>query len=195
MPEAIKGRQQDRQTTRPTITPSDAAALLEARSVAKSFLHANGLVTPAVGDITLTLAKGEFVAIVGPSGCGKTTLLRCLCGLLKPDSGTLSYAGEPVSGVPKDVAVVFQEYNRSLFPWLSVRHNVEFGLNRLPKDERHERAEEALTRVHLSDVMEHYPWQLSGGMQQRVAIARALAPPPGLLLKDQPVAEVEAQAG
>ncbi|KAB1139635.1 ABC transporter ATP-binding protein [Streptomyces luteolifulvus] len=188
MPEAIKGRQHDRQATGPA-----AATLLEARNIAKCFSHPNGTVTPAIGDIALSLAKGEFVAIVGPSGCGKTTLLRCLCGLLKPDSGTLSYAGKPVSDVPEDVAVVFQEYNRSLFPWLSVRRNVEFGLNKLSKTERRARAEEALTRVHLTDVIEHYPWQLSGGMQQRVAIARAVATQPNLLLMDEPFASVDAQ--
>ncbi|MFJ9543269.1 ABC transporter ATP-binding protein [Streptomyces sp. NPDC101225] len=188
MPEATKGRQYRREAAGPA-----TATLLEARGVAKSFPHSNGTVTPAIGDINLSLDKGEFVAIVGPSGCGKTTLLRCLCGLLKPDSGTLSYDGQPVNGVPDDVAVVFQEYNRSLFPWLSVRRNVEFGLHGLSKAERRARAEEALTRVHLADVLEHYPWQLSGGMQQRVAIARAIATHPALLLMDEPFASVDAQ--
>lgn len=172
---------------------SGGVGLLEAAGLGRSFPHRDGTVTPAVGDISLSLAEGEFIAVVGPSGCGKTTLLRCLSGLLRPDRGSLRYAGRPVAGVPEGVAIVFQEYNRSLFPWLTVRRNVEFGLTGLPKAERQARAREALERVHLADVHQHFPWQLSGGMQQRVAIARAIATRPRLLLMDEPFASVDAQ--
>ncbi|MFJ3492115.1 ABC transporter ATP-binding protein [Streptomyces sp. NPDC086091] len=167
--------------------------LLAVSGLGKSFTHRSGTSTPAVGDISFTMADGEFIAVVGPSGCGKTTLLRCLAGLLAPDRGTLHYAGKPVDGVPEGLSVVFQEYNRSLLPWLTVRQNVEFGLSALPKSERAARATAALERVRLADVMQHAPWQLSGGMQQRVAVARAIATRPRLLLMDEPFASVDAQ--
>ena len=114
-------------------------------------------------------------------------------GLLRPTQGTIEFDGGPVRRVPDGFGVVFQEYNRSLFPWLSVQRNVEFGLTELARHERAERATEALKRVGLSDVPDKYPWQLSGGMQQRVAIARALATHPRVLLMDEPFASVDAQ--
>ncbi|MET9970212.1 ABC transporter ATP-binding protein [Streptomyces sp. NPDC006356] len=168
-------------------------ALLEVTGLGKHFSLGTGPATHAIGDVSLSVADGEFVAIVGPSGCGKTTLLRCLSGLLRPDQGQVRYAGEPVSRVPGDLAIVFQEYNRSLFPWLTVRRNVEFGLTDLPRAVRRERAREALERVRLDGFGDHFPWQLSGGMQQRVAIARAIALHPRVLLMDEPFASVDAQ--
>lgn len=149
----------------------------------------------AVRDLSFTVEAGQLACIVGPSGCGKSTLLRCIAGLIEPSGGDVRLHGDPVTGVPEDLAVVFQDYSRSLFPWLSVRHNVEFplrwrGLSRL---ERRERAEEALGWVGLVDAGRRYPWQLSGGMQQRVSIARALASRPALLLMDEPFASVDAQ--
>ena len=168
-------------------------ALLVVDAVGKTYTSDGAQVT-AVGEVSFTVGSGEFVAVVGPSGCGKTTLLRCVAGLLAPDSGSITYAGAPVARrVPEGLGVVFQEYNRSLFPWLSVDRNVEYGLTHLPRRERRERAEEALHRVGLGDVGERYPWQLSGGMQQRVAIARALATHPRMLLMDEPFASVDAQ--
>ena len=143
--------------------------------------------------MSFSVRQGEFVAIVGPSGCGKTTLLRTIAGLLKPSRGTVEFDGQAIRKVPDGFGIVFQEYNRSLFPWLSVRKNVEFGLSALPRQERAARAAEALERVHLPGVGEQYPWQLSGGMQQRVAIARALATHPRVLLMDEPFASVDAQ--
>ncbi|MFG2025260.1 ABC transporter ATP-binding protein [Streptomyces sp. NPDC048825] len=167
--------------------------LLEVTGLGKHFSLGTGAATHAIGDVSLSVADGEFVAIVGPSGCGKTTLLRCLSGLLRPDQGQVRYAGQPVNRVPSDLAIVFQEYNRSLFPWLTVRRNVEFGLSDLPRAVRRERAREALERVRLEGFADHFPWQLSGGMQQRVAIARAIALHPRVLLMDEPFASVDAQ--
>jgi len=149
----------------------------------------------ALDDLSFTVAAGELACIVGPSGCGKSTLLRTVAGLLAPGGGDVLLHGTPVRGVPADLAFVFQDYSRSLFPWLTVRRNVEFPLNwrSLPRAERRDRAQQELERVGLPDVGGRYPWQLSGGMQQRVAIARALATEPALLLMDEPFASVDAQ--
>jgi NitT/TauT family transport system ATP-binding protein len=150
----------------------------------------------AVNNLSFTVEAGELACIVGPSGCGKSTLLRCIAGLIPPTAGTVSLHGDQVKGVPDDLAVVFQDYSRSLFPWLSVAKNVEFPLRwrGLSKAERRQRAQEALNAVGLSgDVGGKFPWQLSGGMQQRVSIARALASRPALLLMDEPFASVDAQ--
>jgi NitT/TauT family transport system ATP-binding protein len=149
----------------------------------------------AVNDLSFTVEAGQLACIVGPSGCGKSTLLRCVAGLIAPSAGTVSLHGDRVDGVPDDLAVVFQDYSRSLFPWLTVARNVEFPLRwgGLSKSERRERAQEALESVGLTDVGGKFPWQLSGGMQQRVSIARALASRPALLLMDEPFASVDAQ--
>jgi NitT/TauT family transport system ATP-binding protein len=151
---------------------------------------------PAVIDgLSFAVRPAELVCIVGPSGCGKTTLLRCAAGLLAPSDGTVALEGERISGVPDDIAMVFQDYSRSLFPWLRVGRNVDFPLARrsLGRRERAERVRESLAAVGLEEVADRYPWQLSGGMQQRVAIARALAYRPRLLLMDEPFASVDAQ--
>jgi NitT/TauT family transport system ATP-binding protein len=139
--------------------------------------------------------QGEFVCVVGPSGAGKTTLLRTLAGLLAPTSGTVRVDGKPVNGPPDGLAIVFQEYGRSLMPWLRVGANVELPLKAkgLPKAERHRLVAESLAAVGLSASASSYPWQLSGGMQQRVAIARAIAFQPRVLLMDEPFAAVDAQ--
>ncbi|TNC28122.1 ABC transporter ATP-binding protein [Amycolatopsis alkalitolerans] len=149
----------------------------------------------AIRDLTFTVETGQLACIVGPSGCGKSTLLRCIGGLLTPSEGTVKLHGDQVSGVPEDLAVVFQDYSRSLFPWLTVAGNVEFPLRsrRLPRAERRARVREALDWVGLGDTQRKFPWQLSGGMQQRVSIARALASRPALLLMDEPFASVDAQ--
>ena len=149
----------------------------------------------AVNDLSFTVEAGQLASIVGPSGCGKSTLLRCVAGLTPPTEGTVSLHGDRVDGVPDDLAVVFQDYSRSLFPWLSVQKNVEFPLRwrSISRAERRKRAAEALEHVGLSGVGGKYPWQLSGGMQQRVSIARALASRPSLLLMDEPFASVDAQ--
>ncbi|MFE4060084.1 ABC transporter ATP-binding protein [Streptomyces sp. NPDC059096] len=150
----------------------------------------------AVRDLTFSVAAGELACLVGPSGCGKTTLLKCVAGLLAPTSGEVRLAGRRITGPPPGMAVVFQEYGRSLFPWMRVRENVELPLRGRKSLDRGRRAElvgDALAAVGLADAGGAYPWQLSGGMQQRVAIARALAYGPEVLLMDEPFAAVDAQ--
>jgi NitT/TauT family transport system ATP-binding protein len=149
----------------------------------------------AVRNLTFDLRAGELVCLVGPSGSGKTTLLKCISGLMAPTEGEVLLDGKRVSGPPKKMAVVFQEYGRSLFPWMRVRENVELPLKNqgVPKAERDRLVDEALEAVGLAHVPRSYPWQLSGGMQQRVAIARAIAYQPEVLLMDEPFAAVDAQ--
>src|SRR4051812_6178000 len=149
----------------------------------------------AIGDLGFEVREGEFVCIVGPSGCGKTTLLKCMSGLLAPTDGAVYLHDERIDRPPEKMALVFQEYSRSLFPWMSVRQNVAFPLRRkvLGKQEAGELVESAVRSVDLDRFLDRYPWELSGGMQQRVAIARALAYQPGILLMDEPFASVDAQ--
>ncbi|MDP4506507.1 ABC transporter ATP-binding protein [Nonomuraea turcica] len=149
----------------------------------------------AIRSVTVGVEAGELVCVVGPSGCGKTTLLRCVAGLLPVSGGAVRVAGVPVTGPPPRMAVVFQEYGRSLFPWMTVWQNVELPLKekRLPAARRRELVTGSLEAVGLSDAADAHPWQLSGGMQQRVAIARAVAYEPQVLLMDEPFAAVDAQ--
>lgn len=150
----------------------------------------------AIEEISFGVEAGEIVCIVGPSGCGKSTLLRTISGLIRPSKGEVKLHDKTVTGTPGDLAVVFQDYGRSLFPWLKVAGNVEFPLRNntdLSKAARKERVAEALSWVGLSKAVNKYPWQLSGGMQQRVSIARALAYRPALMLMDEPFASVDAQ--
>ena len=147
----------------------------------------------AVGNISFEVPEGEVACIVGPSGCGKSTLMRIMAGLMAPTTGTVTLRDQQVDGVPDDLAMVFQDYSRSLFPWHRVQQNVEFPLKHLGKAERRARADEALASVRLSGHERKYPWEPSGGMQQRVAIARALAVKPRILLMDEPFASVDAQ--
>jgi NitT/TauT family transport system ATP-binding protein len=149
----------------------------------------------AIEGVNLRVAQGELVSIVGPSGCGKSTLLRCIAGLLTPTAGRVVLSGTPVDRVPDRLAVVFQDYSRSLYPWLTVQDNVALPLRRNGQSRRTRRAaaDESLAAIGLPDVAHKYPWQLSGGMQQRVAIARALACDPVLLLMDEPFGSVDAQ--
>ena len=149
----------------------------------------------ALGSITFSVEKGEIVCIVGPSGCGKSTLLRAVSGLITPSDGESRFMGEVIRAVPHELAFVFQEYSKSLFPWLTVRGNVAFPLKAqgMSRRKRNQVVDEALGWVGLADAVEKYPWQLSGGMQQRVAIARALVCQPALLMMDEPFASVDAQ--
>jgi NitT/TauT family transport system ATP-binding protein len=149
--------------------------------------------TLAIRDISLALHEGEFLALVGPSGCGKTTLLRSISGLIPTDQGEIRYRDRRVDGVLPTLQVVFQDYNRSLFPWLSVQKNVAFAARGVDKATASERVRGALELVGLTEFAGHYPWQLSGGMQQRVAIARSIAAHAELLLMDEPFASVDAQ--
>jgi len=149
----------------------------------------------AIGQLSLNVASGELVSIVGPSGCGKSTLLRCVAGLIEPTAGHVVLRGTPVQRVPDGLAVVFQDYGRSLYPWLTVRDNVALPLRRgaYGRASRRKAADASLAAVGLPGVGDKYPRQLSGGMQQRVAIARALAADPVLLLMDEPFGSVDAQ--
>jgi NitT/TauT family transport system ATP-binding protein len=148
-----------------------------------------------VDKLSLRVARGELVTIVGPSGCGKSTLLRCIAGLLQPPGGTVTVNETVVREVPDRLGVVFQDYSRSLYPWLTVRDNVALPLRRTQprRAARREAAQRALAEVGLDGVAQRYPWQLSGGMQQRTAIARAIACDPVLLLMDEPFGSVDAQ--
>jgi NitT/TauT family transport system ATP-binding protein len=150
----------------------------------------------AIDRISLNVERGQLISIVGPSGCGKSTLLRCVAGLITPTDGHVELRGAPVQRVPDGLAVVFQDYGRSLYPWLTVRDNVALPLRRTTrvKAVRRKAADASLAAVGLSGVGDKYPRQLSGGMQQRAAIARALAADPVLLLMDEPFGSVDAQA-
>ncbi|MBX3093332.1 MAG: ABC transporter ATP-binding protein [Cryobacterium sp.] len=170
------------------------ASLLEVQHVRKVY-SSGGTEFEAIRDLDFRVSDGEFLCIVGPSGAGKTTLLRCIGGLLDVTSGSVSLAGARVTSPPEGMAIVFQEYGRSLFPWLTVRQNVELPLRekKVPATRRAELVSDALEAVGLAHVPDSYPWQLSGGMQQRVAIARAVAYQPRILLMDEPFAAVDAQ--
>lgn len=179
------------------ITPdkiSAECALLRTEQLKKTYIKGEKEL-PACDNISFAVNKGEFVCIVGPSGCGKTTLLKCVCQLLKPTAGKVFVKETEIHSPPKEMVLIFQDYSRSLFPWRTVLNNVLFVLEKknLSKKERLEIATSALTSVHLNGFENHYPWELSGGMQQRVAIARGIAFQPDILLMDEPFASVDAQ--
>src|SRR5438128_6777196 len=173
-------------------------------SPGRPFLHIRGLrkvfaapggITVALDGIDLDIERGSFVSIVGPSGCGKSTLLQIVAGLVPASAGEVSLEGRQVSEPPPEMIYVFQQYTRSLYPWKTVQRNVAYGLeNRsaLPRNEIEARTREYIGLVKLEGFEQHYPWQLSGGMQQRVAIARALACRPDVLLMDEPFSSVDA---
>lgn len=175
-------------------TLPDGEALLSVRNLKKTY-YTDGGDIEAVRNLTFDLPKGELTCLVGPSGSGKTTLLKAISGLLEPTAGEVKLAGKLVTGPPKSMAVVFQEYGRSLYPWMRVRENVELPLKvaGMDKAQRDKLVDDALEAVGLDHVPRSYPWQLSGGMQQRVAIARAVAYQPEVLLMDEPFAAVDAQ--
>ena len=152
----------------------------------------DGSINEVTKDVTLELRDHEFVSVVGPSGSGKTTLLRAASGLRMPSGGEVLFEGRPVTEVPKGMAIVFQEYNKSLFPWLTIGKNVAIGAKEYPQPERVTRVEEALEQVGLKGFSTRYPWELSGGMQQRAALARAMVSNPKVLMMDEPFASVDA---
>ena len=169
-------------------------SILEVEALSKSYRQANGELTNAIGNITCRVENGEFVSFVGPSGCGKTTLLMSIAGLLAPSSGRVIVNGRAVAGPPENLVLLFQEYNKSLFAWRSVLGNVCFGLEARRQNigNARKKALDLLELVGLKGFENHYPWELSGGMQQRVAIARALAYEPEILLMDEPFGSLDA---
>ncbi|WP_240423736.1 ABC transporter ATP-binding protein [Microbacterium halotolerans] len=168
--------------------------MLSVRGLNKVYGTGPGAVE-AIGRLDFEVKRGELVCIVGPSGAGKTTFLRCISGLLAPSSGEVELEGSAVSEPPEGMAVVLQDYSRSLYPWLSVADNVELPLKAkgIAKGRRRELVAQSLDAVGLARAGRQYPWQLSGGMQQRVAIARAVAYEPHILVMDEPFAAVDAQ--
>jgi NitT/TauT family transport system ATP-binding protein len=158
------------------------------------FVERDGRRVLALSDVSLTVADGEFVAIVGPSGCGKTTLLNIIAGLLRVDAGHLSINGRTIDGPGIDRSVVFQ--HSSLLPWRTIAGNVRYGMElqkRFDAATVRERADRFIRMVGLAGFERHYPSELSGGMQQRVNLARALAADPMVLLMDEPFAALDAQ--
>jgi len=172
-------------------------SVLAVQGLSKEFRGNNTFTTRAIERLDFEVKEGEFLSIVGPSGCGKTTLLMITSGLSRPTSGKIMFKGREVSGPPEGLILLFQDYSHSLLPWRTVLKNVCYGLElkrqATPKEEILPRAREYLEAVGLSQFANHYPWQLSGGMQQRVAIARSLACQPSILLMDEPFASVDAQ--
>ncbi|WP_055480183.1 ABC transporter ATP-binding protein [Sphaerimonospora mesophila] len=151
---------------------------------------------PAVHEVEIDVARGEFISLLGPSGCGKTTTLRMIAGLITPTSGRISVDGTDITSRPvhkRDMGLVFQSY--ALFPHMSVGQNVEFGLEmrRIARGERRRRVAEALDMVHLSHLANRRVSQLSGGQAQRIALARALVIEPTVLLLDEPLSNLDAK--
>lgn len=148
-----------------------------------------------VDDVSLTIGEGEFVALVGPSGCGKTTLLNMMAGFIRPTGGHVLLDGTAIEGPGRERGVMFQEYG--VFPWLTVKENIAFGLrlaaNRVPAEKREEICERYMRLMRLTDFRNAYPKTLSGGMRQRVALARAYAVNPAFLLMDEPFGALDAQ--
>ncbi|PXY24688.1 ABC transporter ATP-binding protein [Prauserella muralis] len=170
--------------------PAEATAVLAVDSLRMTYPTKTVL-----ADISFEVRPAEIVCLVGPSGIGKTTLLRCLGGLQIATTGSVRTHGSALGGTPRHMSVVFQDYSRSLLPWMRVGANVALPLRAagVGRSERTRRAEQVLGEVGLEGTSDMYPWQLSGGMQQRVAIARALVDNPRVLLMDEPFASVDAQ--
>lgn len=169
------------------------AIKLQTENVSITYPLKNGDEMTAVTEFSMTINEGEFVCIVGPSGCGKSTVLNAIAGIQQIKEGTMSLEGKPIKGTGRDRGVVFQQ--ASLFPWRTALGNVIYGLDlaRVPKSERISRGRELLKLVGLENFENHYPNQLSGGMQQRVNVARALAIEPSLMLLDEPLGALDAQ--
>jgi len=166
--------------------------ILSADAVSKRFdgRHGGGML--ALSNVTLDVREGEFLCLLGASGCGKSTLLNMFAGFVAPTSGDVRLRGEGIRSIDPRCGMVFQSY--ALFPWKTVRENVAFGpkMKGLRRGERRDIAERFIEMVGLSGFAEHYPVELSGGMQQRVTLARCLAADPQVLLMDEPFAALDA---
>ena len=176
--------------------------LVEIKHLVKGYAR-GGQMVPVLHDISLDIARGDFIALMGPSGSGKSTLLNLIAGIDKPDAGILRIDGEDITQLSEgeladwrasNIGFIFQFYN--LMPVLSAFENVELPLQltNLSRAERRERVEMTLSLVGLSDRMEHYPNELSGGQQQRVAIARAFITDPTLIVADEPTGDLDSKS-
>ncbi len=186
-----------------TTTPAASEPLIQVRDIRKVYRRDTQELVVLDG-LTLNVDGGDFVALMGPSGSGKTTLLNLVAGIDRPTSGSILVGGDEVSSMSEaalarwrseNVGFIFQLYN--LVPVLTAFENVELPLllTRLSRAERKKQAETALSVVALSDRLDHYPRQLSGGQEQRVAIARAIATDPALLVADEPTGDLDSKAG
>ncbi len=186
-------------TLNPKLQPASACeerprnVALAARSCSVAF-GAGQQARTILDNVTLEVAKEEIVCVIGPSGCGKTTLLRALAGLQAPSAGSIEFEGGAVHRPRRDLAVVFQDYGRALLPWRSVRQNIALALEarKLPRAEHESIIAPLLKQVGLERYADHFPAQLSGGLQQRVQIARCLAMAPKVLLMDEPFGALDA---
>jgi NitT/TauT family transport system ATP-binding protein len=165
--------------------------ILSAENVTKSYSIGAGELV-AVRNLSLEVREGELLCLLGASGCGKSTMLGMFAGFTQPSSGRILLRGAPITGIEPRCGMVFQSY--ALFPWKTVRQNIEFPLRMrgVPKAVRRPLAEQFIEMVQLTGFAEHYPAELSGGMQQRVTIARSLAADPEVLLMDEPFAALDA---
>ena len=179
-------------TVPPLPLAGSAPAILTVDDIAMRFDTAEGAIT-ALDDVSFTVSPGEFLALIGPSGCGKSTLFNIIGGLLGGYAGTVTVAGEKVSGPHAAIGMVFQE--ESTFPWRNVIDNVAFSLEiaGVAKRERIEQARRFVAMVGLDGFERRYPAELSGGMRQRVSMARTLASEPKILLMDEPFASLDEQ--
>jgi NitT/TauT family transport system ATP-binding protein len=173
--------------------PATQPAAIEMSGVDRSFQIPDGTLVQTLSNFNLSVAPGEFVAIVGPTGCGKSTTLNLITGLARPDAGRVKVLGRPVDGIDPDVGFVFQV--DALFPWRSVLGNVSAGLRYrgVSRKEANEAALDWIAKVGLKRFANHYPHQLSGGMRKRVALAQTFISQPKILLMDEPFSSLDVQ--
>ena len=180
--------------TLPMVSAMPATVRIRFDNVAVDFPTASGPMR-VIDGVSLDIHQGEFVSIIGPSGCGKTTLMNIVGGFVKPTQGQVLLDDQPIEAPGPDRGVIFQEYG--VFPWLTVRGNIEFGLrlraNREHAEQRAEIATRYMALMGLTDFADHFPKHLSGGMRQRLALARAYAVQPEFLLMDEPFGALDAQ--
>jgi len=172
----------------PRINRNGRKTIVSVRSLCRDFVRPNGNIVTVLEGINLDVYDGEFLAVLGTSGSGKSTLLRCMAGLLKPTRGSVTYT-QPED--PNDPLVSFVFQNFALFPWMTVRENVEIAVRHLPKNERSARVDSILELVGLASYEDVYPRELSGGMKQRVSLSRAMVGEPMVLFLDEPFSSLD----